>query len=225
MRKYLQTVFDRLASLKSGIGLNATLWTGQPDTPATVQAEMDALTAINNEIDQLEDARQQKIAEARALAAEKNAAAEIIEKRAVAIHATTPGKLVEYDIKAAPAPGQPRPLPGKAIIADISNDDDGIGFKLRLQKLEFADHFEVERGTLGSGTKAGDTAPYPMPSPAPMAGTSATVLQPPYPFLRTTSKLTFVDDDVQPGTRYFYRVRGVNTTGPGAWGEPVSAIQ
>ncbi len=96
-------------------------------------------------------------------------------------------------------PGKPRQLPGKAIIADISNDD-SIVFKLRLQKLEFADHFEVERGTLGSGTRTGETAPAPSPSPkpspTPTAGTLAPVLQPPHHFLRTTSKLTFVDDDV-----------------------------
>lgn len=221
MRKYLQTVYDRLSSLKSGIAQNAPLWAGQPDTPATVQAEMDALVTIDNEIEQLEDARQQKIAQARALAAAKNGVADIIEKRAVAIHATDPVKLNEYDIKTGPAPGQPRPLPSKAIIASIGDDDDGIGFKLRIQRLEHADHFEVERGMAGSGSRAGDTAPVPSPT----AGTSATVLQPPYPFLRTTKKLTFVDDDVESGIRYFYRVRGVNTTGPGAWSEPVSAIQ
>ncbi|MCF8259011.1 MAG: hypothetical protein K9J06_15760, partial [Flavobacteriales bacterium] len=135
MRKYLQTVFDRLSALRNGIGLNATSWTGQPDTPASVQLEMDALVTINNEIDQLEDARQQKITQARALANSKNQAADIIEKRAVAIHATDPGKLNEYNIKAGPAPGEARPVPGKAIIESIADDDDGIGFKLRIQKL------------------------------------------------------------------------------------------
>jgi hypothetical protein len=223
MRKYLQTVFDRLSALKNGINLNAPLWAGQPDTPATVQAEMDALVTINDEIEQLEDARQQKIAEARALAAAKNEVAGQIEKRAVAIHVTDPGKLNEYDIKAGPAPGEKRPVPGKAIIASIGDDDDGIGFKLRILKLEHTDHFEVERGVATGGTRLGDSTTVPPSTPTPT--TEVTVLQPPYPFLRTTSKLTFVDDDVQPGTRYFYRVRGVNTTGPGAWSEPVSAIQ
>jgi len=225
MRKYLQTVFDRLNGLKSGIGLNSAAWTGQPDTPATVQTEMDTLTTINSEIDQLEDAREQKIAQARALATSKNAAAAIIEKRAVAIHATDPGKLNEYNIAVGPASGQPRPVPAKAVIASIADDDDGIGFKVRTQKLDYVDHFEVERGVAGSGsgTRAGDSAPVPTPPPTPSA--PGTVLQPPYPFLRTTKKLMFVDDDVEAGTRYFYRIRGVNTSGPGPWSEPVSAVQ
>ena len=34
-----------------------------------------------------------------------------------------------------------------------------------------------------------------------------------------------VDDDVVSGSRYFYRVRGVNTSGPGPWSEPVNAVQ
>ena len=55
--------------------------------------------------------------------------------------------------------------------------------------------------------------------------TAATVLQPPYPFLKSTKKLLFVDDDVEAGVRYFYRVRGVNATGAGAWSEPVSRVQ
>ena len=222
MRKYLQKVFDRLSGLKSGITLNSSDWAGQPDTPATVQAEMDVLSTMDNKIQQLEDALQQQIAEARTLAASTNDVASIIEKRAIGIHASTPLKLVEYNIKPGPTPGQPRPIPGKAIISSIADDDDGIGFKLRIQKLDGVEHFEVERGLLGNATTLPPNATNPAAS---AAASSATVLQPPYPFLRTTRKLTFVDDDVQQGIRYFYRVRGVNATGPGQWSEPVSAVQ
>ena len=56
-------------------------------------------------------------------------------------------------------------------------------------------------------------------------GSNVTVLQPPYPFLRSNEKLQIVDDDVVSGNRYFYRARGVNATGPGEWSEPVSAVQ
>lgn len=218
MRKYLQKVFDRLSGLKNGINLNATDWTGQPDTPATVQAEMDALITMDNDIQQLEDALQQKISEARGLAAAKNEVAGIIEKRAIGIHAGTPLKLVEYNIKPGPTPGQPRPVPGKAIISSIADDDDGIGFKLRIQKLDGVEHYEVERGLLTRANirQLDDLNPTPE---------ATTVLQPPYPFLRTTRKLSFVDDDVEPGIRHFYRVRGVNASGAGQWSEPVSAVQ
>lgn len=204
MRKYLQTVYDRLSAMKSGITLNAAAWTGQPDTPATVQTEMDALAAIDAQIQQIEDAREQKVAEARALAAAKDTVADAIETRARAIHISDPQKLNEYDIKAQPSAAQPKPIPGKAVIASIADDDDGIGFKVKLQRLPDAEYYEVQRGSLnGQGT----------------------VLQPPYPFLRTSRKTQFVDDDVESGTRYFYRVRGVNATGAGAWSEPVSAVQ
>ena len=38
-------------------------------------------------------------------------------------------------------------------------------------------------------------------------------------------KLSFVDDDVEKGTRYFYRFRGLNSNGSGEWSEPVSRVQ
>lgn len=205
MKKYLQVVHDRFSGLKNGITLNAADWAAMPDTPVTMQAEMDKLTAIDTQLEQLEDALKQKQAEARALAASRHDEADVVEKRAIAIHATNPGKLTEYNIKVPAGPGAPRPVPGKAVIAALAIDDDGIGFKIKLQSLPDVDHFEVERGML--------------------AANGGTVLQPPYPFLRTTKKLTFVDDDVISGNRYFYRVRGVNASGPGPWSEPVNGVQ
>ena len=43
MLKYLQKVKDRLTGLKAGITNNSAAWVGQPDTPATVQAEIKTL--------------------------------------------------------------------------------------------------------------------------------------------------------------------------------------
>jgi hypothetical protein len=206
MRKYLLNVHDRFRGFKNGITLNAADWATQPDTPATMQTEMDTLAQMDQAIGQIEDALAQKVAEARALAKSQNEKADIIEKRAIGIHAATPGKLNEYNIKVpAGGPGAPRPIPGKAIIGSIANDDDGIGFKIKIQPLPNVDHFEVER--------------------AVQPATANTVLQPPYPFLRTTKKLVLVDDDVNPGSRHFYRVRGVNASGPGEWSEPVNGVQ
>ncbi|HRH48838.1 MAG TPA: fibronectin type III domain-containing protein [Panacibacter sp.] len=51
------------------------------------------------------------------------------------------------------------------------------------------------------------------------------VLQPPYSHYKTTKKLTFTDDDVKRGQRYFYRVRGLDRNGYGEWSEPVSRVQ
>ncbi len=210
MLKYLQKVKDRLTGLKAGIANNAAAWVGQPDTPATVQAEINLLDTADSQIEALKDQLAQKQAASQVLAASKNDAAVIIEKRAIAIHATTPDKLIEYDITVPSGSKVARTLPVKASIISVTDDDDGIGFKIAMQgQGEVVDFWEIQRGEIVAAT---DT-------------TAATVLQPPYPFLKSTKKLLFVDDDVEAGVRYFYRVRGVNNTGAGAWSEPVSRVQ
>jgi hypothetical protein len=214
MLKYLQVVWDRLSGQKAGISNNSAAWTGQPDTPLTVQGDMDALVAKNGEVDSLEDQLSQKRAEARTLASDLTDKADATELRARGIHATEPGKLQEYNIS-LPADAQNKPVPAKAVIKKIEDDDDGIGFKIKIQNLPYAEFFEVQRGRI----PADSPFPQPIPTPPP------TVLQPPYPFLRSTKKQVIVDDDVEAGVRYFYRVRGVNATGPGEWSEPVSAVQ
>jgi hypothetical protein len=229
MLKYLQTVKDRLTGLKAGIGTNQAAWTaaGHPDTPLTVQAEIDALDTADSEIEALKDQLAQKQAASRTLGGGKNDAAEVLEKRAISIHATEPGKLSEYNIS-VPSTGQERPLPQKAIIKSVADDDDGIGFKIALQSQgKNVDTWEVQRGEIVPATRTDGGIPMAAPGPGtPGTGSSsATVLQTPYPFLRTTKKLVFVDDDVESGVRYFYRVRGVNSKGAGEWSEPVSAVQ
>lgn len=223
MLKYLQKVKDRLSGLKAGITSNVALWTGV-DTPATVQAEIDLIDTVDNEIEALKDQLSQKLASARTLATNKNEAAEIIEKRAIAIHATDTGKLVEYNISIPDGAGTPRELPVKAIIKSVTDDDDGIGFKIAMQSQGAnVDFWEIERGQIVPATNPGGGTPGPG---TPAGGSGATtVLQPPYPFLKSTKKLVYVDDDVDAGVRYFYRVRGVNNRGAGAWSEPVSAVQ
>jgi len=227
MRKYLQTVKDRLTGLKIGVGSNAADWAaaGLPETPATVQAEIDPLDAADNEIELLTEQLKEKQADARTLANTKNAAAEVIEKRAIAVHATSLGKLPQYGISVPAGSGSARTLPVKAVIKDVEDDDDGIGFKITMltQGKNMVDFWEIERGEIVPSTNTGGTMP-PMPGTG-SGNSSATVLQPPYPFLKSTKKLVYVDDDVVAGVRYFYRVRGVNTRGGGEWSEPVSAVQ
>jgi len=183
---------------------------GQPDTPATVQAKINLLDTANSQIEALKDQLAQKQAASQVLAASKNDAALIIEKRAIAMHATTPEKLIKYDIAVPSGPKVARTLPVKASIIGVTNNDDGIGFKIAIQgRGEVVDFSEIQRGEIVAAT---DT-------------TAATILQPPYPFLKSIKKLLFVDDDVEAGVRYFYRVRGANNTGAGAWSEPVSRVQ
>jgi len=205
MLKYLQVVFDRLSGHKNGITQNGLLWAGQPDTPVTVQADMDAITAANDAIDDAEDVWKQKIADGRQLAKDITKKADETEKRAIGIHATAPNKLIEYNIP-LPADPQAVTVPLQAVILSITDDDDGIGFKMKFKPdtSTKVDYWEVERGVTDANTL---------------------VLAPPFPFLRTTKKLGMVDDDVETGRRHHYRIRGVNTAGPGAWGASVSRVQ
>ncbi|MCF8459856.1 MAG: fibronectin type III domain-containing protein [Flavobacteriales bacterium] len=210
MLKYLQKAKDKLTGLKAGISTNSAAWAGQPDTPASVQTEIDTLDTMGAEIELLKNQLKQKLAAARILATAKTDAAKIIEKRAVAIHATNANKLVEYNIRISGVAGTARELPTKAIIKRVKHDADGIGFKLSIKGQGTAvDFWEIERGMMELTTE----------------NRAATVLQVPYPFLASSKKLTYVDDDVLAGVRYFYRVRGVNAKGGGAWSEPVSAVQ
>ena len=198
MIRILQAVYDRVVALKNGIVTNLTAWAGQPDTPATLEALLQQLRAKDAEIKALEVQLHDKREEARKLAVIINAAADQAERRAAGIHATAPERLADYNLA---VPGAARrtaaQVPEKAVIRQITDDDDGQGFLVRLDRLIEADHYEVERSEAAG----------------------------PMVFLRTITKIKFVDDDVQPNIRYHYRSRGVNPRGVGEWSEPVSAIQ
>ena len=226
MRKYLKDVRERFVGLKAGIKSNASIWVGQVDTPATVQEEIDLLDAMDAEIELLNDQLSQKIATARSYARQKKEEAKVIEKRAIGLHATTPGKLVEYNIRIPRAAVETRELPQKAIIRSVKEHEDGVGFKITIKGQGLTvDYWEIERGKIDLAAKFSDTATG-SESDAPVTNSGVTtVLQPPYPFLKSTKKLRYVDNDVVAGVRYFYRVRGVNATGEGAWSEPVSAVR
>ncbi len=207
MFKLLQVVYDRILALKNGLSANLARWKDQPDTPATLDGLLTQIQQKNQEIKALEVALRERREEARELARTLTAAAEQIERRASGIHATDIERLADYDV---PVPGvvperRAATVPEKAVLRQITDDDDGHGFVLRHDKLDTADHYELERGH--------SPADRPNERPAALA------------FLRTTKKLKNVDDDVQTGIRYWYRVRGVNRRGPGEWSEVVSAIQ
>ena len=204
MLKYIQTVVDRLKGHKTGITGNLAKWEGQPDSPDTVQADIKELEDKDEEIEKAKDKLQQLRGEAHELSKAKDKKAGATEKRAIAIHADDPDKLIEYNIELRKE-GETVPVPGKAHIGSVEDDVDGEGFIIRIAPLADADSFEVQRGVVGD--------------PA------VKVLEPPYPFLKTTRKLKIVDDDVEPGKRYFYRTRGSNRSGEGEWSEPVSAVQ
>jgi hypothetical protein len=91
------------------------------------------------------------------------------------------------------------------VIKNIVDDYDGIGFIVELEGLKEADSYEVQRG---AGATAANVNTIPV-----------------FSYLRNVRKLSFVDDDIEKGTRYFYRFRGLNSNGSGEWSEPVSRVQ
>ena len=200
MFRILQAVYDRIMALRNGIATNLAQWVGQPDTPETLDGLLQQLRDKDAEIKALDVQLRDKRAEARTLADTIAAAADQTERRASGIHATDTARLADYNM---PVPGasianrQPVQVPAKGVVRKIDDDDDGQGFIVRFDKLDDAKHYEVERSEADG----------------------------PMTFLRTTTKTKFTDDDVKPGIRYHYRMRGGNARGAGEWSEPVGAIQ
>ncbi len=205
---------------------NAPLWIGQPVTTLDLDGFITVLEGMDNEIEAAKDLLQQKRTNAREAVTERNQDLAQVDNLARGLHKASPEKLSDYDIKLPKTPVATE-LPVKAIIKSIADDDDGIGFKITVKSQgRNVTTWEVQRGEIVPATTPGGGG-MPIPGPGTPAGGSpgTTVLQPPYPFLRTTKKSIFVDDDVETGVRYFYRLRGTNSKGEGEWSEPVSAVQ
>ncbi|HEX3009574.1 MAG TPA: fibronectin type III domain-containing protein [Bacteroidales bacterium] len=127
-----------------------------------------------------------------------------LENLIYGIHGEEPVKLADYALSLR-RPSVTKPVPGKVMITSIRDDEDGEGFIVTWNSVDGANRYEIEKGV----------APE----------TSTVVLAPPYPFLKSTTKITLTDDDVVKGRRYFYRVRALNSSGAGEWSEPVYKVQ
>lgn len=205
MVKYIQKEIDRLKAIKAGMTANAAKWTGQPIDTTNIDT---CITILQNRADDLEAAQialgklQQTIHEAvdtQALVADQ------AENFARGIHATEQEKLLDYGI-ALPKDAAPQPIPGQAIISSIVDDADGEGFVLTIQALAHTTDFEIWRGI--------------------SANPEVLILAPEnFTYLTSSKKLTYTDDAVQKGKRYFYRIRGFNRTGKGEWSAVVSRVQ
>ena len=205
---YLEKVINRLTQQKAGIVANATAWAGQPDTPATVQTNIDALETADADIHAFEVQLAQKREAAKLLAEEKNKHADATELRMKGIHAADSSKWLEYGVAnpaATTAANAARPVPPKGIIKNVKDDYDGIGFIVEGKTLAGADTYEFQKGIAAN---AADVNTIPA-----------------FTHLKTSRKVSLVDDDVQTGQRCFYRYRGINSKGPGEWSEPVSRVQ
>ena len=202
--KYLEDLIYTNTGLKKGLQTYSALWANQPYTPESIQANNDIIAAKNNEIAELETAIAKKQKEARILEKEQQAITDKIIKIATGFHSDNPEQLLDYGIKPRKAP-EAKPKPDKQLIATLADDTDGIGFIVSTQGDSNANNYEWEKG---QGANPADVNTIPEMK-----------------FYKYTSKITFVDDDVAKGVRYFYRVRAVNTAGEGPWSEAVSRVQ
>lgn len=204
MVKYMETVISRLKSLKSGMENNSSLWNGQPETPAKVQTKIEGLEAKGKEMENTEKELKVKIAESHALSRQAEKYADKIENLATGLHNETPEKLTEYDVVLWKK-GASIPKPTRVIIPVIEDDTDGVGFIISTQADSDATNYQWFKG-IGIDPKNTNVVPE---------------LQP----FKITTKTTFVDDDVEKGVRYFYKVQAFNAHGTGPLSESVSRIQ
>lgn len=204
---YVTAIINRFKAFKTGITNNATTWTGQPDTPTTIQAHIDTLETADAEILALENQLDQKRMALKVLVQTHAEAADVIERRVKGLHASSPDKWIEYGIAnpANEAARGQRQVPNKGMIKEVIDDYDGVGFIVSWDKLPDSETYEVERGIAANASDINTI--------------------PPFIHLVTLRKTKYTDDDVEKGKRYFYRIRGINARGAGEWSEPVSRVQ
>jgi hypothetical protein len=195
---------DRLKGLRSGMLRNPDKWADHEITADAVQQRIDGLAARETELNDLKEQLALKQAEARELQTTEAKFISKLENFVFAYHTETPEKLIEYGLQPRKE-AKPKPALTKKLMVNIQDDTDGEGFILTTQVDADAEMYEWYKGIGADPTK--------------------TDVIPAMTLLKTTKKITFVDDDVVKGQRVFYKVRAVNSTSEGPWSEPVSRVQ
>jgi hypothetical protein len=201
---YLMKLRARLVGLLNGLTTHPTIWAGQAETVATLQANIAAIDTMMGEVNALEDKLSLKRKSARDLQKTLSLVADTVENKAIGFHTAEKEVLVDYNIKLR-KPAVKKPVPSLTLIPELTDDVDGVGFVISSQVDPDADKYEYEKG-VGLDPQDLNTIPKML-------------------HFKITSKTIFVDDDVAPGVRYFYRVRAFNATGEGAWSATVSRVQ
>jgi hypothetical protein len=198
MQKNVQDTMGVLKTLKSGVHAHTAQWTGLPVTE-------DDLQTSGDDIDKAEIALKQARLAARTKIETYSLLMDQTVSLAEGLHANEEGKLADYGLSINAVARKAKAVPKKATIDSLVDDYDGIGFIIKITTIEEAEGYEIERSEGVDSTTL--------------------VLAPPYTHLRNTIKLSYTDDDVEKGKRYFYRVRGYNRRGYGEWSEAVSRVQ
>jgi Asp-tRNA(Asn)/Glu-tRNA(Gln) amidotransferase A subunit family amidase len=204
MIKYIQSIINEFKSRIAGMKANPEKWTNQEVTVTIVEGYIKDLEDQSETIEAAESALQKARDAGHKLEESLLVKLKQVDNLAYGIHATETVKLGDYGLSVRKA-GSSKPVPGKCMISSIVDDADGEGFVVSWGTIAEADHYEIEKGVAAAITDM--------------------VLAPPYPFLKSTSKTTVTDDDIEKGRRYFFRVRAVNAAGSGEWSEPVNRVQ
>ncbi len=205
MLKYFIPIVAFFTKFKSGLTANAADWAAQPETPAVMQAHIDDIALADGEVDSAKITLAQKQAAARAVRDSKIGIRETLNNRVKGIYPDNLIKWPEFGVHVpvTDAPGRTRPTYQHNV--NIIDDTDGQGFILTRQTDALADYCEWEKGQ--------------------SANPSDTTTIPSMLAWRTNNKLKLVDDEVDPGIRYWYSVRSVNNHGVGPWSEAASRVQ
>jgi hypothetical protein len=205
MTKYIDDLVKDFSTRKSGIEKNPAIWQNLPIKTSDIDETVAELRALEKQIDDSLETVQQLRAKARLLVAEKKKKVDKIDNLAYGLHDDDATQLLSYGItlkRSATA----KPVPNKGVVKSIIDDHDGEGFILERETLQNTDNYEWQKA---QGEDASVT----------------NIDQIKFTHFKVTNRKNFVDDEVKKGVRYFYRFRGFNFSGNGAWSESVSRVQ
>jgi hypothetical protein len=205
MQKYFIALNEFFTKFKSGLTANAVDWAGEPETPAIMQAHLDDIAAADADVEAAIITLSQKRTASRAVRDSKTDVRGTLNNRVKGIYPDNFVKWPEFGVTVPVTDAPDRTAPTYQHNVNIIDDTDGQGFILSIQKDNLADYYEWEKGQ--------------------SANPSDTNTIPPLTAWRTNNKIKLVDDEVDPGLRYWYRVRSVNNHGVGPWSEAASRVQ
>ncbi len=204
MTKYLLDITNRLTSFLNGMQKSPELWTKPDETLEAVQAVIGSLNSAGKAIDDAKDALESAQIDARKQQATALRFADDLENSAIAYEKSDLDKLSHYGVTLRREKTR-KPVPTAILHPALRDDTDGVGFIVSTNVDSNADQYEWFKGI---GTDPAKTD-----------------LIPEMKLYKTTTKTSFVDDDILKGVRYFYKVRAINAAGEGPWSEAVSRVQ
>ncbi|MCX6158385.1 MAG: fibronectin type III domain-containing protein [Ignavibacteriae bacterium] len=205
MKKYILETLNRLNAFLQGMKKNPTDWTGEPVKSTDVQSSITDLTTKGEAIDAAESASVIARHSGSLQNSESKSLLSQCETFAYAIYANQPDKLAEYGMKPRKDPSK-IPPPTEVLAVVLEDDSDAEGFLIGIKARDKnADSYEWQKGQS-------------------LVSTDLTNI-PQLFYFKTTSKISFIDDNIIKGVRYFFRVRAANRNGYGPWSEAASRVQ